>query len=59
MAGAVEEQEPGSADRRTILRRQELEPGKCAIFAGFEDSPIKGIKSPAQISKEGAVANDF
>lgn len=59
VAGAVEEPEPGRAYRVTIRRREELKPGKGAVFAGFENGPVKHIKSPPHISEECAVANDF
>ena len=41
------------------LMREKLKPGECPVFAGFENSPIQGVSSPAQISEEGAVAYYF
>jgi len=58
VAGAVEEPEPGGA-YSVIVRREALKPGEGAVFAGFENGPVKHIKSPPHISEECAVANDF
>lgn len=59
MAGTVEEPEPCGGDSVTVGRAEALKPGESAIFAGFENSPVKRISSPPEISEERAVANDF
>ena len=54
MAGTVEE-----PDSVTVRRAEALKPGERPVFAGFENSPVKRIGSPPEISEERAVANDF
>lgn len=56
MAGAVEEPEPGGAYSVAVWRREKLKPRECPVFTGFENSPIQGVSSPAQISEKGTVA---
>lgn len=49
----------GGAYSVIVWRAEALKPGEGAVFAGFENGPIKRIKSPPHISDEHAVADDF